>query len=296
MRSLHFPAGAVRHHAACLYHSFTSQQIMRQLILLLLILPGSLLAAGKVTRIAKHIDAQIVAQQTAVQPGQPLRIAVRLQMDSSWHIYWKNPGDAGLATAVDWTLPEGCTISNLEWPQPHLFGDPPEVCYGYEGQVLLMATLTPPATITTPTLTIGATVELLACQDVCIPGKGKLELTIPVADASSETEWSQQFQESAALVPASTETISGASVQRTSQGLQLLVPIQADTENAWFFAAEEGVIDHSGQQSAAPDGNGLVLMLPASPFPNKDATRLRGVLVVGKHRAVELDLPLPAVE
>ncbi len=264
--------------------------------LLLLLLPVPLFAVGKVTRIAKHIDAEIVAQQTAVQPGQPIRIAVRLQMDSGWHIYWKNPGDAGLATTVDWQLPEGFTISNLEWPQPHLFGDPPEVCYGYDGQVLLMATLTPPATITTPTLTIGATVELLACQDVCIPGKGKLELAIPVADASAETEWSQHFQESATLVPASGETLVGASLQRTSQGLQLFVPLQADADDVWFFAAEEGVIDHSGTQSAAADGGGLAVTIPNSPFPNKDATRLRGVLVVGKHHAIELDLPLPAVE
>lgn len=266
------------------------------LLLLAFLLPMPLLAGGKVARIAKHIDAEIVTQQTALQPGEPFRIAVRLQMDSSWHIYWKNPGDAGLATTVDWKLPEGYTISDLEWPQPHLFGDPPEVCYGYDGHVLLMATLTPPATITTPTITIGAAITLLACQDVCIPGKADLSVAIDVASTSMETEWSQQFQENEQQVPTSGEALKGASAQRTAQGIRLVVPVPANLGDVWFFAAEEGVIDHSGQQPATVQNGTLVVMLPASPFPNADVTRLRGVLAITKHQSLDLDLPLLAAE
>ena len=39
--------------------------------------------------------AELVSGGTAGQPGQTIEVALRLQLDPHWHVYWKNPGDTG---------------------------------------------------------------------------------------------------------------------------------------------------------------------------------------------------------
>lgn len=59
----------------------------------------------------KHVAAELIAENTHVQPGQPFWLAVKLNMDPHWHTYWRNPGDSGLGTTVDWELPEGSSTT-----------------------------------------------------------------------------------------------------------------------------------------------------------------------------------------
>ena len=57
---------------------------------------------------ADHIEVELIPATTGVEPGGTLTLALRLNADEHWHTYWKNPGDSGLATHIDWTLPDGC--------------------------------------------------------------------------------------------------------------------------------------------------------------------------------------------
>ena len=54
-----------------------------------------------------HVKARLISEVNSIQPGKSFWVAVCLTMDKNWHIYWKNPGDAGLSTKIKWTLPEG---------------------------------------------------------------------------------------------------------------------------------------------------------------------------------------------
>src|SRR5947208_201936 len=53
------------------------------------------------------VKASLLADQSAIRPGQTFRIGVRYQMAPGWHIYWRYPGDAGIPTKIDWKLPPG---------------------------------------------------------------------------------------------------------------------------------------------------------------------------------------------
>ncbi len=53
------------------------------------------------------VRTDIVADMQSIEPGRPFRVAVRFSVADTWHINWINPGDAGLAPSVAWTLPEG---------------------------------------------------------------------------------------------------------------------------------------------------------------------------------------------
>lgn len=147
------------------------------LLALWLALPAAQAAVFK----TDHVTAELVAEQTAVQPGQTLRVGLKIDHQPHWHTYWRNPGDSGLPTTVNWTLPAGASISDIQWPAPHRLPVGPLVNYGYENQLLLPQTLTVPANATPgSTLLLRAQANWLVCKDVCIPEGGELTLQLPV--------------------------------------------------------------------------------------------------------------------
>jgi thiol:disulfide interchange protein/DsbC/DsbD-like thiol-disulfide interchange protein len=133
-----------------------------------------------------HVTAELVAQQTAIQPGQTLQIGLRLQHIPHWHTYWRNPGDSGLPTSLRWTLPVGSSVSAIDWPAPQRLPVGPLLNYGYEGDLLLPMQYTAPADARPgETLTLRAKGDWLVCKEVCIPETALLELQLPVVDVGT---------------------------------------------------------------------------------------------------------------
>ena len=67
-----------------------------------------------------------------------------MDLDEHWHVYWRNPGDAGLPPRINWKLPDGFTAGEIMWPTPEVIVTEPLVSYGYHGDVLLPVLITPP--------------------------------------------------------------------------------------------------------------------------------------------------------
>jgi DsbC/DsbD-like thiol-disulfide interchange protein len=129
---------------------------------------------------AAHVRAELLANVSSVQAGKSFWLGVRLSIDPGWHVYWKNPGDAGLPTRVALRLPEGFSAGPLQFPTPHRYDQPGNiVAFGYEDSVLLLTRVTPPANL--PGDFQGefrAAVSWLVCSNVCIPGNQTVDLTI----------------------------------------------------------------------------------------------------------------------
>jgi thiol:disulfide interchange protein DsbD len=97
---------------------------------------------------ADLVQARMFADVTAIQPGKPFTLGVLLTIKPGWHVYWKNPGDAGLPTRVKFTLPDGFTAGELRFPTPVRMTDPGNiVSFGYHNEVLLTAMIAPPASL-----------------------------------------------------------------------------------------------------------------------------------------------------
>jgi DsbC/DsbD-like thiol-disulfide interchange protein len=56
-------------------------------------------------RAADLVKIELLAEQSAPAPGSTLWLDLRLATSPGWHSYWRNPGDAGEPTTIDWTLP-----------------------------------------------------------------------------------------------------------------------------------------------------------------------------------------------
>ncbi len=138
-------------------------------------------SAAELERSPSHSIAMLISDVQQVKPGVPFKVAARLVMLSGWHTYYKEPGDAGMPTRIDWTLPPGFKASELIWQKPSKFSDAGITTYGYNTPNLTGATITPPADFKGP-VKIKALVKWLCCKDICIPGKADLTLTLPVTD------------------------------------------------------------------------------------------------------------------
>lgn len=128
------------------------------------------------------VTARLVADADAVRPGQPFTVGLFLDLAPGWHVYWTNPGDAGLPTRLTLRLPPGFRADAVQFPAPARFATGEGVSFGYAESVLLTARVHPPGDWKpTDSIKITASAQWMACRQVCIPGRAELDLEIPAA-------------------------------------------------------------------------------------------------------------------
>ncbi len=129
-------------------------------------------------------DGQPVSAEVFVAENSPddgLLAAVYLRMAPGWHIYWQNPGEAGIPVAIRWELPEGFRALPLDYPVPSSFESAGLTGYGYAGEVVLFSRIVPDdgrtdRSFPETAFPLGAELSWLSCGEVCIPGSAELTL------------------------------------------------------------------------------------------------------------------------
>ena len=257
------------------------------------------LAEGGATGASKNVQVELVPETQWVQPGSPFTLGIHLKMAPHWHTYWKNPGDAGLATRMRWSLPEGFEAGAFQWPAPEAIPAEPLMSYGYSGEVTLLTELRAPAGLAPGTsVTLGGRVDWLECKDVCLPGRAQLEIELPVRAEAPLPRAERQ-----ALFAAAREGLprDGAAWQgrllQSGPKLALALRPQGEVEAATFFPESARVIDHPAPQRLLRTPEGLSLELARASEPEAQE-RVAGVLVIeapGPRRALWLELPVESV-
>ena len=98
---------------------------------------------GFAAREGAPVKAELIAEHASLQPGGRTRVGVSFELEEGWHIYAKEPGDAGLPTKITWSGPRGVTFGPLVWPVAQEFNDPGDIkTFGYSGAVVLASDLT----------------------------------------------------------------------------------------------------------------------------------------------------------
>lgn len=128
------------------------------------------------------VRAELLADSVRLEAGRPLGLVARLEIEPGWHVYWKNPGDAGLATEVELELPAGASARALAWPTPALFEEPGGItAFGYANELTLGFELTPDLSLVQSGPTrVGALISWLACKERCVLGEAQVGLDLPV--------------------------------------------------------------------------------------------------------------------
>ncbi|CAN5143094.1 hypothetical protein BH11CYA1_BH11CYA1_30080 [soil metagenome] len=145
---------------------------------------------------AVYVTPHLIADSDSVVAGQSFKLGVRLEMAEGWHTYYKEPGEAGMKTSIDWQLPPGFKASELIWQKPEKFVDAGITTYGYHDKVLLAAVVTAPAKLNLgDKLDFKAKIKWLSCKDICLPGKGEVALQLPVAASAKPSAEAAEFKQ-----------------------------------------------------------------------------------------------------
>jgi thiol:disulfide interchange protein/DsbC/DsbD-like thiol-disulfide interchange protein len=237
-----------------------------------------------------QVQASLVAADTSLHAGRPITVALRLVHEPQWHTYWLNPG-TGTPTSLTWHLPAGWTASEIQWPAPEVLKDATGtvVGSGYEGDLLLPITLTPPADLgRDASLTLKASAEWLMCRDVCKPGNAEVSLTLPISSdtPSPDPQWGGKIRSVLASLPRPhANWLVRAS--RDGKAITLTVtPTQARpatpggfSPSALHFFCDNDLVAYDQPQKVKSDrAGGFVLSLPITTDATADPTKLAGVL------------------
>jgi len=279
--------------------------IFNALVLTLLMAVGGVRVSDAAPVRTAHVEAELVAEQSALIPGRPNTVALRLVMERGWHTYWQNAGDSGLPTTLTWKLPEGLKAGPIQWPAPRALPVGPLVNYGYEGAVLLLSDIaTVPDFLSGKTVTLSARADWLVCKEICIPEGADLSLTLPViADAAQVTRdprWIDAIAKARTSLPRPANEWNVTATGRGSTVELHLAPAAgqdsaASIAGSHFFPYVEGQIEASGVQSLTHQGTDWSMSLPVASQRVGEFRRVAGVLVWGDasaRRALAIDVPL----
>jgi thiol:disulfide interchange protein len=242
------------------------------------------------------VKAELLAETPTPAPGSTLWLDLHLTVAPGWHTYWRNPGDAGERTTIDWTLPADFSAGGIEWPVPERITVDTITSYGYAGNTDLLVPISVPTTRADGAQRLTAHVKFLVCRDICIPGETSAALTVANGAAGSpDPAVAARFAAARARLPQATPFATRFAVE--AHDLRLIVPAVAlaglRDPTASFFPDDENVIDTAAGK-ATPRGGGLELVLAKSRSPAAAAVpaTLSGVLVLraadGAERGYEI--------
>jgi len=155
------------------------QQIVR--ILCVLLTGLSCFAADFLRAPPPKTKVSLLLSHTAARPGETITAALRLDSEPGWHTYWRNEGDAGIPTSIEWILPPGITASQIEWPAPEKLVILKLFAYVYEREILLPVPLHIAADAKPGTVALKGSVGWLECSESnCVPQDGKVSNTLVI--------------------------------------------------------------------------------------------------------------------
>lgn len=262
--------------------AFFTRVCMIQLLLLTLIWPLSLQA--EVVQ-APHIQVELISENTTFQPGQSFWVALRMNPEEHWHHYWKNPGDSGLTTRIEWNLPAGFESSEIHWPTPIQFETAGIVNFGYGKETLLLTEIQAPGDWpAAKNAEIQAKARWLVCEEICIPGKADLSLTLPssVSSPTPDPTWAKAFADTRNALP---KPLAGEHRFEIAAGkIELLVRHQGkiipSNSGLQFFPEQSEVLTYNQLPTINIGEVDLYLQTNLNQYFNKAPEVLSGVLVV----------------
>lgn len=240
---------------------------------------------------AGHADASLISSRDAVRPGESFSAGLKLELRDGWHVYWRNPGDAGLPPSLDWRLPSGWSAAPLVWPAPARLEEPPLTNFGYNGTVILPLTLTAaPSARAGTRADLRAKAEWLECREICIPGSADLALTVGIEKTSRERAGdAAAIASSLSLVP---RLDAGAAVAALRDGNNVRLRLKGRHPLAEFFPAGPFIFETARSAVSVSPLETEIILKPAPGAETPE--RVEGALLRPGSPPAQISLPVRA--
>ena len=162
---------------------------VNRMVALLVFLPFAAVPVAAATK----TQARLLLSAEAARPGETILAGVLLKMPSGWHTYWRNAGDSGAPTQIEWQVPDGIRAGEIQWPVPEKITESDLTTYVYHDETLLIVPLTLPDHLPAGRKALKAQVSWLECERVCLPGKGEVTASLEVGPESKPSADSGLF-------------------------------------------------------------------------------------------------------
>jgi thiol:disulfide interchange protein len=249
-------------------------------------------APASTTVVTDQVRAELLAwAPDGVQAGKPLWVGLQLAHIPEWHTYWKNSGDSGLPTLLEWTLPAGVTAGEITWPTPKKIPIGTLANYGYEGTVLLPVPLTVSPGFSAASLDIRLKASWLVCKKECIPQEGEFALKIPARSSTGAN--SSVFAASFAASPQPLAG-TGSQVEIAPQAIKVSLhglPAGVHGKTLDFFPETGSVVEPAGAWQQKWQGAVWTAELPLSS-QRSESPGVMPVVVAQDKTAYRIEVPV----
>jgi thiol:disulfide interchange protein len=233
----------------------------------------------------QKVATRLVAEVTAIRPGEPFWVALHQKIAPGWHTYWRNPGDSGEPVALAWSLPPGFVADDIAWPVPQRIPVGPVVSFGFENEVLLPVRITPPAALEGgQRLDLRAHASWLVCEKECIPEERVVSLSLPISGTAPapDPKWGAPIAAARDALPRLSPWPASFSVKGDTVTLALTTAGLARDRitAAEFFPYEWGAIHYAGAQALDVSRTGLSLSMARGQLREAVSRPVEGVLVI----------------
>lgn len=208
-----------------------------------------------------RLDVSIITETSTPAPGQTITLALKMTPVQGWHGYWSNPGDAGFPNQFDWSLPEGITVSEFEYPAPSPLIISGMMNYIYHGQYVLLAQLHIPENITLGTvLPVVLKVSYLVCNpQSCLPEQQSLAFDLTVGDGKVESDIEERLNHWRSRLPRPLNEKGHFYTVNDDFVLNLPLPSSVDINEAHIYPVTNGLISNESIQQMSHVGDMLTM-------------------------------------
>jgi DsbC/DsbD-like thiol-disulfide interchange protein len=214
------------------------------------------------------------------------RAGVEISLEGNALTYWRNPGDAGVPPEFDFSASTNLARASVAYPAPERHDEEGSEVFGWRQQVIFPLTVEPKDA--TKPVTLALSLRYAACEKICIPSDGQMQLTFtpamaPTPHVARIAQWSALVPRpaEAAGVTFALEPIAGAAkpswrirVSPEEAGSDLF----AEGEDGWFVDTRALAADFklvlAERPSAAPNLTNVRMTLRRSTGAVEFATKL----------------------
>ncbi len=252
-------------------------------------------------------ESQLVDGKKIVTPSlnlsssditRPFTVLLRFEIESRWHLYWINPGDAGLPPAVQWDLPTGIAAGPLMFPTPEKIVEDGITAYGYAHEVVLLCRMTPdPDLVLGKDAQLTARLDWLVCRESCLRAGDTLTVGL---DEESRNQLAvspdalRRFEDRLPRPLSDVDIVpQRVSVDRGDSRWRIEVPLSgSDTKKVLDFFPDT-LSDFSIDFASVGVSKGSI-GLEIQPYsPSAKLEHVSGIIMVGG-TGYELDVTVPA--
>ncbi len=261
----------------------------------LLLAIGMLSGLGVGAQPAFKTQVRLILPAQIVRPGETILAGVELRSAAGWHTYWRNPGESGLATRIEWTLPSGVSAEEIRWPVPEKLVEADIVTYVYRQPAILIVPLKTAATAPAGSVQIKARVSWLECDKECVPGNARLEGAFSIGESTVASSDAATIVAAQKALPGNSAAPARAFWEKAPAGDSRAMIIEWETkeEGRDFFPYANDKFEVAGKSEILKSSDGKFrLRKMVKKTEGGWPAEISGVLATGNSTGYEVKLAL----